>query len=137
MRRRPRIVIHLFNSGEYKLHSGLVSPFKIDADALTNNDISALAIIIADRFPYTMAYGVPRGGIRFARALNGLPHSEPSVPSYLIVDDVLTTGGSITTFRKERLSKEADVTGIVIFARGKCPDWVFPLFQTPEFWGLA
>lgn len=130
-------MIHLFNAGEYKLHSGLVTPFKIDADALTNNDIHALAVLIADRIPYTSAYGVPRGGVRLARALNTLPHTEPEVANYLIVDDVLTTGESITTYRRTHFGSDFKVNGLVIFARGECPDWVTPLFQVSPDWGLG
>ena len=69
----------------------------------------------------------------------GCPARPYSAPR-LIVDDVLTTGGSMCRLRDE-LSvafvaqdprAESRINGAVVFARGKCPDWVRAVFQCPE-----
>ena len=48
----------------------------------------------------------------------------------LIVDDVLTTGGSMVDHRAALGGSRCK--GVVIFARGECPSWVVPLFQMPR-----
>ena len=49
-----------------------------------------------------------------------------------IVDDVLTTGGSMNGFLQKRSWRNpTDYIGWVVFARAKCPDWVTALFQMP------
>ena len=45
---------------------------------------------------------------------------------WLIVEDVVTTGGSMERIRADRLA-----VGVCVFARGPCPWWVTPLFQMP------
>jgi hypothetical protein len=80
--------------------------------------------------------GVPRGGLPFAEALAS--HSRACSCSYihpphdwclgsplplLIAEDVVTTGGSMERFRAGR-----DAIGVCVFARGKVPAWVTPLF---------
>lgn len=148
---------NLFRSGEFVLHSGQPSGWKIDADALTDADLATLAAIAAERLPpFGSVEGVPNGGLRFAEALQ--PHavckwcghcwaahcghaydirSAPpthcsqgcgckafgAIDSLLIAEDVVTTGASIERHRAGR-----DALGVAIFARGACPDWVFPLF---------
>lgn len=105
-------------------HSGLNLDFKIDCDALSDADIAALAAIIARRVEFGSVLGIPRGGLRLAKALE--PYA--SVGPRLIVDDVLTTGASMEAARMS----DADI-GVVIFARGPCPDWVTPVFRVGSF----
>ena len=113
----------LFSSGQFQLHSGGSSRWKIDCDALTEEDIRTLAMIIADRMqPWSAIEGVPQGGLRLARALETLYPVGNGPP--LIVDDVLTTGASMEAQRAGR----KDIKGVVIFARGSCPSWVSALF---------
>jgi orotate phosphoribosyltransferase len=45
----------------------------------------------------------------------------------LIVDDVLTTGKSMEEMRKKH--SNVLTIGVVLFARGKCPKWVEPIFN--------
>jgi hypothetical protein len=114
--------VRLFQSGDFALHSGDKASWKIDCDALTDGDLETLAAIAADRLGCLIGNveGVPRGGLRFAQALS--KHS--GVDGQLIIcDDVLTTGASMEAQRAGR-----DARGVVIFARGKCPDWVTPIF---------
>ena len=110
----------LFQSGDFTLHSGDKSNFKIDCDALTDEDIESLAMVVTRRVRYSSVYGIPTGGIRLAKALEKYCYTEGP---RLVVDDVLTTGNSMN-----EVKREGDL-GIVIFARGKCPDWVVPIFQ--------
>jgi hypothetical protein len=67
--------------------------------------------------------------VRFAKALE--KYIDPDGDIRLIVDDVLTTGTSMEEARKQ-LGWD-DATGIVIFARGRCPDWILPIFDMHWF----
>jgi len=130
----------LFRLGEFKLASGAVATWKIDCDALTGDDWHALAAMAAEALPpFGVVESVPRGGDRFADALR--EYSRACCVSYqhpahdwcrgqplplLIVEDVVTTGGSMERIRADRLA-----VGVCVFARGPCPWWVTPLFQMP------
>lgn len=111
----------LFKKGSFKLHSGAPSSFLIDCDALTASDLEALALFARERIPpFGRVEGVPQGGLRFAIAMAEHATEGP----LLIVDDVLTSGGSM---EEHRAGREAN--GLVIFARGPCPGWVDAIFQ--------
>lgn len=124
--------MNLFALGQWKLHSGYWSLMKIDCDALTDVDLDAIAFCIAGLLlPFGEVCSVPTGGDRLAEKLE--LHCTPEVDRLLIVDDVLTTGGSIIDVYREVVDGWDDVIGAVIFARGVCPTWVTPLFQlNPE-----
>ena len=116
----------LFQLGNFTLHSGGKSFWKIDCDALSSEDWATLAKMVyenVDRFRRVV--GVPQGGLKLAIALKPYCFPNPEYPT-LIVDDVLTTGDSMTKMKKTISGK---VIGAVIFARGRCPDWVVALFQ--------
>lgn len=124
--------VNLFQLGDFKLHSGLVARWKIDCDALTDEDMDAIALMIAERVParFGDVHGIPRGGVRLAERLRR--YESPEATPILIVDDVLTTGASMSKAR-DRLNDEGhDVFGAVIFARGLCPSWIKPLFSMPR-----
>lgn len=114
----------LFIPVEFVAHSGETLPFKIECDALTDDDLITLARQFARRIAYRHVWSVPTGGDRFANALRLFMRDGP----VLIADDVLTTGSSIIEAR-DRLPSPSHAIGVVIFARGPCPDWVTPLFQ--------
>ena len=126
----------LFQSGNFTLHSGQQSDFKIDCDTLTDEDWETLAAIIAKRREFREVIGVPQGGIPLARALE--KYAQPSMIGryglpILIVDDVLTTGASMEEVRLKRRDTQVDrFIGVVVFARGSCPNWITPIFQ---MWG--
>ena len=113
---------NLFQPGNFKSHSGVILPWKINCDVLTLQDWECLASMIAVKIGmFGKLEGVPEGGLALMEALKF--HRYRSGP-LLIVDDVLTTGRSM---EEQRAGREA--IGAVVFARKKCPKWVTPLFQ--------
>lgn len=129
---------NLFSLGNYVLHSGVQSDFKIDCDALRYKDLHAIAHIALKVLPpFSDVYGIPKGGTRLAEELTFW--CDPEANRVLIVDDVCTTGTSFYDFAEEfwgkwdyeheiSYQKPPEMAGLVIFARGPCPDWVTPLF---------
>lgn len=115
----------LFGLGNFTLASGLLSPFKIDCDYLTDGDIETVAWIINKnlKLKFRTVEGVPTGGLRLADALQ--QYATPNEPGVvLIVDDVWTTGGSM---KKQRANRTSAI-GAVIFARGPIEPWVLALW---------
>lgn len=119
---------NLFEKKIFTMHSGDVGHWKIECDALTDNELDTLAYIISQKLEFGTVIGIPRGGIRIARALEKYKSNQGLC---LVVDDVLTTGSSMTEVKNQH--KDKDVIGIVLFARGKCPDWIIPVFQMSRF----
>lgn len=121
--------MHLFQSGDFKLHSGEKSKWKIDCDALTDADLDTLAAMIAERVPapFGSIWGIPSGGITPGQKL--WPYCTDGASPVLIVDDVLTTGKSMEEARTYFNDRGQGVFGAVIFARGPRPSWVKPLFK--------
>lgn len=113
----------LFQSGEFRLHSGSRSSWKVDCDALNDTDLETLASMVVERHVFSKVVGVPRGGLRLAKALE--KYCMETGPT-MVVDDVLTTGASMEAIKAQT---PGDVVGVVIFARGVCPDWIRPLWQ--------
>lgn len=134
--------VHLFQRGEFVLNSGAVSGWKIECDALTDADWDGVAAMARQLVPqFSAVTGVPRGGLKLEERLK--PFATPGTGPHLIVDDVLTTGGSMEKVRKEVFLRDGIdenqrfqyCTGVVLFARGQCPWWVRAIFQMPEtFW---
>lgn len=119
----------LFQLGNFTLNSGEQSNFKIECDAFVDEDWTTLAWLLAERLPpFGKVEGVPRGGVRLAKALEEYArHSD----TLLIVDDVWTTGGSMERHRAGR-----DAIGAVVFARKPVAKWVIPLFtMLPVLYG--
>jgi orotate phosphoribosyltransferase len=115
--------MNLFRSGNFTLNSGKTSTFKIDCDALTEEDIETIARIASEELPtFGAVEGVPTGGLRLAAAMQKYCTADTPDAPLLIVDDVLTTGGSMERFRAGRTA-----IGFVVFARGECPAWIAPL----------
>lgn len=125
-------MMSLFQRGSFTLASGEVSSWKIECDALRAEDWAVLAELAVPRVAkFGTVVPVPRGGNRFAAALE--PYSTPDSPVVLLVDDVFTTGGTITRVRdelSEALRRNVGlIRGVVAFARGPTPHWVVPLFS--------
>lgn len=106
---------HLFKLGYFISHSGLDLKWKVECDALTDQDIQALAWIIIERFSFKKVVGIPTGGTRLAKALE--PYTDPNAWCTLVVDDVITTGASM---EEERLKHQASI-GVAIFNRSQDP----------------
>ena len=123
----------LFVRQEFVMHSGGIGHWKIECDALTDDEIATLALMLFEVLPpFGNVIGIPRGGIRLQDAL--LPYATEG--NILIVDDVLTTGRSMEEKRNDiRLITGTDPIGAVLFARSKCPPWITPLFQMPMHGG--
>ena len=120
----------MFRWGNFTSNAGLELPFKIDLDALTDVDWDCLAQMVAAEFTFSHVEGVPTGGLKFAEALK--PYAMPGWRDgvLLIVDDVLTTGGSM---ERQRAGREA--LGVVAFSRVRAvPIWITPIFRLGPFW---
>lgn len=110
----------LLQRGRFRFNSGLISPFKIECDALNEEDWATAAMLVVARVdPFGKVEGVPSGGVKLASALQQYVSAGP----LLIVDDVLTTGGSMERHRDRR-----DAIGAVLFSHGTLLDWVTPIF---------
>ena len=122
----------LFECGEFVSHSGIRLPYKINCDALSDDDIECIAEYIAGKIKYGfgIVQGVPTGGDRLAEALEEYAVWEAPF-QILIVDDVLTTGMSMEERKAGQPPQvhELDVVGWVIFARGKLPSWCHAVFR--------
>jgi Lar family restriction alleviation protein len=117
-RAAPTKIDPLFKHGDFISAAGLKLTWKIECDALTDADWQAIAAAAADSLPhFCEAIGVPRGGLRLAEALNA--YATDSSKLILVVDDVWTTGKSLTEFAREHATGEW--RGFVAFARGDLP----------------
>ena len=101
--------MNLFQEGNFISHAGHELNWKIECDALTDEDWDCLARIIHERTRFGSVYGIPRGGVKLALALE--KYITPGVPLRLVVDDVYTTGKSM------REVMTGNDLGFVVFAR--------------------
>ena len=103
--------MNLFQLGNFISHAGKELEWKIECDALTDEDWDCLAKMIAERTRFGSVYGIPRGGVKLQKALE--KYITPDHPIRLVVDDVYTTGKSM-----KDVMKENDL-GFVVFARNR------------------
>lgn len=131
--------MELFKIGHEVLASGMVSDFKIDCDGLNYKERKALVYMARKILPdYGIAFGVPTGGLWLAEELNF--YAKPGCETVLVVDDVWTTGGSMSRFVEElHATREYEITdleGFVLFARGPVPPGLTVLFTLNQnLWG--
>ena len=124
---------HLFQSIDFKSHSGLNLSWKIEMDALSDPEWFTIKKIIMELTPpFKEAVGIPTGGTKLGDLLNEHGTGKEEDP-ICIVDDVLTTGESMEYFltQYQRNRRPFTAIGWVVFARGQCPGWVTSLFQMP------
>ena len=123
---------HLFQSIDFKSHSGLDLTWKIEMDALSDPEWFTICKMILElSLPFREAVGIPKGGIRLRNLLQAHATGDKKDP-ICIVDDVLTTGESMNEFRRIRQWRNpTQYIGWVVFARAQCPSWVTALFQMP------
>jgi orotate phosphoribosyltransferase len=120
----------LFNRGDFTLHSGARSNFLIDCAVLGDEDWSALAEQLAARLPrFSRVVGIPRGGLALARAMRA--HATRGANRTLVVDDVVSTGGSMYAAIAKERKQGREATGAAIFARAEVPA---TLHVVPLFW---
>jgi len=121
--------MNLFQNGDFILSSKTKSTWKIDCDALSEDDWLTLSIMAHNIIGnFSLAIGVPVGGCHFAKKLNNFCTHEGSI---LICEDVLTTGESMERIKYQLCKSvpESKVKGITVFARGTPPLWVKTIFQ--------
>lgn len=120
----------LFVLEDFVMHSGGIGHYKIECDALTDSDWATLAYMISEKVNFKFVRGVPTGGLKLQNAL--FKYRDPNSKTFLIVDDVLTTGNSMNEFKsffEGCIDGVDEIIGAVVFARDVCPDWVMPLFR--------
>ena len=125
--------MNIFQEVDFKSHSGLDLSWKIECDGVSKKEWQCLSEMIMDyqKRPFQAAIGIPRGGVMIGSYLNQYSTENPDDP-ILIVDDVLTTGGSMEEFKRERMFRNpTKYIGWVVFARGFPPQWCRALFQMP------
>ncbi len=123
--------MNLFEAGTFTGASGKKLDFKLECDALTEEDIKTIAGVAGPKLQFKEALGVPRGGVPIANEFT--PYVDSKSKKVLLVDDVWTTGFSMNKYREELGLSEDEVIGFVIFARGAYPDWVHPFFAMPKW----
>ena len=125
---------HLFVEEDFKSHAGLDLHWKIEMDALDEAEWKCIARMIMEyqKEPFQAAIGIPRGGLKLSGYLNKYSTQNPKDP-YLVIDDVLTTGGSMEEFKEEHF-KNKKVVGWVVFSRKNPASWIKTLFQMPKKW---
>lgn len=113
--------MNLFQIGDFTLSSGKKSNFKIECDALTNDDWECLAFLASQKFEFSEVVGIPRGGLNFARSLE--KYIKPNTNKRLIVDDVATTGNTMLKHKED-----GDIF-LVAFARKNTYWWINAIFR--------
>lgn len=124
----------MFITKPFISHSGISLDWKIDCDSLTDADWACMAKVATNGLKFKRVIGIPHGGLKFAEALK--PYTDSKASMILIVDDVLTTGGSmIKMFDKvvqEEYAKTKQspyVSGLVLFCRAdRYPSWIQSVF---------
>ena len=124
---------HLFQSVDFKSHSGLELKWKIECDVISDPEwVTISQMIMEISPPFKEAIGIPRGGVKLGDLLNVHGTGKRTDP-ICIVDDVITTGESMNDFKRTKHWREpTEYIGWVVFARTTPPDWVNVLFQMPK-----
>ena len=141
MENKAHKIVHtdLFQAIDFTSHAGKALNWKIEMDALSTQEWDCLAQMIYEYEPrnFGEVVGIPRGGLPLARALEGYATGNEDDP-ILIVDDVLTTGGSMNTFQmdffRNRDTKRGYI-GWVVFSRAPLEHangWISALFTMPR-----
>lgn len=123
----------LFEKRDFVSAAGVPLTWRIECDALTDADWQAIADICGPKLPkFGGVLGVPRGGLALHEAM--IRHMNPDSQRFLIVDDVWTTGYSMSQCAaRGGLIAGVDWIGFVAFARGPLPPYVHA-FMRSEGW---
>lgn len=123
----------LLRLGNYVLHNGSKSRYKICCDVFSDSDWNVAATLIrAIVGPFRSVEGIPNGGTKLEEILKHYVDDRKEGP-HLVVDDVYTSGQSMET-AKDLYKTKFDtlnycVAGAVLFSRGPAPYWISPVFQ--------
>jgi len=102
--------------------SGKRLTWKLECDALTDQDWEWAAHRAVELCPkFGSVVGVPTGGNRFAEAVSRVQSPTPGGP-VLMVDDVITTGGSFKRYRSTLGLDNAQVIAVGLFDRRVDPN---------------
>ena len=122
----------LFTVGDFISHAGLPLKWKIECDAISPEQWSALATMIMEyqTEPFSKVVGIPRGGLALQYALE--PYVTEGDYPWLVVDDVYTTGTSFREFCTNKHTMFAYKW--CVFARKPLPamEDINALFTMPE-----
>lgn len=120
----------MFAKKVFQSHAGKPLTWKIECDDLTDKDLETFAYLVHSSLKFHKVIGIPNGGLRLAAMLKR--YETPKARTLLIVDDVLTTGGSMHKARAELVRDGVEmrtIRGVVLFARQEWPDWIIPVFS--------
>jgi basic membrane lipoprotein Med (substrate-binding protein (PBP1-ABC) superfamily) len=123
----------LFQSVDFISHSGLPLTWKIECDAIHDDEWSTLAKMIREyeNKNWRKAIGIPRGGVKLGEELNKYSSNNPDDP-ILICDDVYTTGKSFADFVSENFDENEKIFCWCVFARKPTENGIKALFTMPE-----
>jgi hypothetical protein len=105
----------MFELGPFRLPSGEMTFFKVECDDLVDGDWAALARLAVEILPpFGAVEGVPRGGLKFAEALE--PYAEPYTQPgrLLIADDVWVSGRSVRAHLDQHQSKPSAICVVAL-----------------------
>ena len=118
--------MNLFVKEDFISHAGNPLTWKIECDALSDDDWACIAHMIVEQEtrPFSKVVGIPRGGKKLEEALQ--PYVSFGIYPVLVVDDVWTTGTSFAEFTQiQTIKQELDECGWfgwAAFARNPIPD---------------
>lgn len=123
--------MNLFQVGDFTSHAGLPLTWKIECDAITEDEWNCLAtmIMMYQQEPFSRVLGIPRGGLPLQKAME--KYVTKGDHPWMVVDDVYTTG---TSFRQFCTSKDTMwAFKWCVFARKPIPlvDGINALFTMP------
>ena len=123
--------IDLFQTVDFISHAGLPLKWKIECDALSDDEWKTIAKMIREYEDQNWQYavGIPTGATRLGEILTTYGTGSVKDP-VLIVDDVYTTGKSFIDF-EEKHYKDKKVIKWTVFARKPPTENVKVLFQLP------
>jgi len=125
------INVDLFQTVDFISHAGLPLKWKIECDALSDDEWKTIAKMIREYEDQNWQYavGIPTGATRLGEILTTYGTGSVKDP-VLIVDDVYTTGKSFIDF-EEKHYKDKKVIKWAVFARKPPTENVKVLFQLP------
>jgi hypothetical protein len=121
--------VTIFSKGDYSIHNGRVTPWRIIPSSFSDEDWECFAQLIAERFPnFEKVIGVSQFGVKLESHLS----QYSTHGGLLIVDDVLypeTMNKMRLYFRTRKKYVNYDIQGFTVFARVPCPSWIRALWQ--------